>query len=381
MKIALVVHDARPGGGQDRYVLELANGLAANHHVTLVAASAEGLSDAVHWQRVRVPQRPWILRATLFSSKARRIVRAESWDIVHTIGAAMPGATVITAQFCQAAWAAVQRKAPLSLMGPVERIYRDMNTGIAERSERRAARNKHLRALIAVSKRTASEWQTWYGLATTDVTVIPNGVDAARFTPSAATDRGTIRSELGIADSARILLTVGALLRKGIETSLRALKQLPEDVHLVAIGAGSHERIRSLANKLNVSRRFHLMHPVGDIERYFRAADVFLFPTRYEPFGMVIAEAWASGVPVVASACSGATEWATHEQHAMIVRDALNAEAFAHDVTRVLTDGELANRLKINGIELASQFAWKRVVQDTAHVFERASSEATKNSP
>ncbi len=161
MKIALVVHDARPGGGQDRYVLELANGLAANHDVTLVAISAEGLSAAVHWQPVTVPQRPWILRATRFSSKARRIVRADQWDIVHTIGGAMPGATVITAQFCQAAWAAVQRKARLSLVGPVERIYRDMNTGIAERSERRAARDKDLRALIAVSTRTAGEWQTW----------------------------------------------------------------------------------------------------------------------------------------------------------------------------------------------------------------------------
>ncbi len=381
MKIALVVHDARPGGGQDRYVLELANGLAANHDVTLVAASAEGLSEAVHWQSVTVPKRPWILRATRFSSKAQRIVRADQWDIVHTIGGAMPGATVITAQFCQAAWAAVQRKARPrpSLVGPVERIYRDMNTGIAERSERRAARNKDLRALIAVSTRTASEWQTCYDLATTDVTVVPNGVDATRFTPSAATDRGTIRSELGITNSAKILLTIGALLRKGIETSLRALNRLPEDVHLMAIGAGPHERIRSLANELNVSPRLHLMHPVGDIERYYRAADVFLFPSRYEPFGMVIAEAWASGVPVVVSACSGAAEWATHERHAMIVPDALNAEAFAHDVSRVLTDRDLADRLKINGPELASQFTWERVVQDTARVYERASSETTKS--
>ena len=65
----------------------------------------------------------------------------------------------------------------------------------------------------------------------------------------------------------------------------------------------------------------------------------------------------------------------------MIVPDALNAEAFAHDVSRVLTDPELADRLKINGLELASQFGWERVVQDTARVFERASSEATKSQP
>ena len=162
MKIALVVHDARPGGGQDRYVLELANGLTANHDVTLVAASAEGLHATVHWQPVPVPKRPWILRAAQFSSKARRIVGANQWDIIHTIGGAMPGATVITAQFCQAAWAAVQRNARLSsLVGPLERTYRNMNTAMAERSERRAAHHKDLRALIGVSARTAGEWQTW----------------------------------------------------------------------------------------------------------------------------------------------------------------------------------------------------------------------------
>ena len=371
MKIALVVHDARPGGGQDRYTLELANGLSVAHDVTLIAASAEGLNEAVRWQRVAVPKRPWILRAASFASKARRIVRAGQWDIVHTIGGAMPGATVITAQFCQAAWAAVQRKARLSLMGPVERIYRDVNTGIAERSERRAARNKDLQALIAVSKRTASEWQTWYDLATSDVTVIPNGVDVTRFTPGAPTDRRAILNELRLAGGAKILLTVGALLRKGIETSLQALKQLPEDVHLIAIGAGPYEKIRALAHQLGVSQRCHLLAPVTDIERYYRAADVFLFPTRYEPFGMVIAEAWASGLPVVASACSGATEWATHERHAMIIPDAHDAEAFAHDVSRILTDDDLADQLKINGRALAAQFTWERVVRDTERVYER----------
>ena len=56
MKIALVVHDARPGGGQDRYVLELANGLAANHDVTVVAISAEGLSEAERSARAKVAQ-------------------------------------------------------------------------------------------------------------------------------------------------------------------------------------------------------------------------------------------------------------------------------------------------------------------------------------
>ncbi len=379
MKIALVVHDARPGGGQDRYTLELANGLSVGHDVTLVAASAEGLSRAVRWHRVAVPRRPWILRAAQFTSKARRIVNAGQWDIVHTIGGAMPGATVITAQFCQAAWAAAQRKARLPLVLPIERIYRDMNTGIAERSERRAARNKGLQALIAVSKRTASEWQTWYDLATSDITIVPNGVDVTRFTPGAPADRGAILSALGIAADARILLTVGALLRKGIETSLQALKQLPEDVHLVAVGGGPHERIRTLAHELGVSRRCHLLRPVADIERYYRAADVFLFPTRYEPFGMVIVEALASELPVVVSACSGATEWATHEQHAMIVPDALNAEAFAHDVKRVLTDHDLARQLRTNGRELAAQFTWERVVRDTERVYERASSGTTKS--
>ncbi len=73
----------------------------------------------------------------------------------------------------------------------------------------------------------------------------------------------------------------------------------------------------------------HFVIGSGDIDRAFAEADVFVFPTRYEPFGMVVAEALACGVPVVTSAAAGAADLLTPMKHGAVVPDPLDAQAFA----------------------------------------------------
>ncbi len=110
MKIALVVHDARPGGGQDRYVLELANRLSETHDVTLFARTTENLASTVTFHPVRAPARPLALLARTFAHRARKALSQQRWDIVHCVGGALPGASVVTAQYCHHAWRQAARK-------------------------------------------------------------------------------------------------------------------------------------------------------------------------------------------------------------------------------------------------------------------------------
>jgi glycosyltransferase involved in cell wall biosynthesis len=202
--------------------------------------------------------------------------------------------------------------------------------------------------------------------------VIPNGVDAAGFKPGDKGDRLTLKSELGIPSSARVLLLVGALLRKGIETALRALALLERSTYLVAVGAGPHDRVATLAGRLGVRERLRLIDPIQDVERYYRGADVLLFPTRYEPFGMVIAEAWASGLPVVTAATAGALEWAVTDEDVLVVAEPDDAEAFAKTISAVLNSPELATRLSTRGRALAERLSWDRVARETEEVYEQA---------
>lgn len=371
-RVAFVVHDARPGGGQDRYALELVNGLVASYEVSLFACSAAGLDPDVQFRRIVAPRRPGPLRGAVFARLVARLLRQESWDVVHTIGGALPGATVITAQYCHAAWREAARRWPSTLVGPVERAYRDAESRVAQADEGRAARSARLRALIGVSRRTKEEWRRAYGAEPPVVEIIPNGVDLERFGATPADAKAAFRRRLGVPPDARIMLIVGALVRKGIETALGALTALPPDVRLVAVGGGPRRRMLRAARRLGVADRVHLFAPVPDIERFFHAADLFLFPTRYEPFGMVVLEAWASGLPVVASGATGALEWATPAQHALVVDDPADAAGFAAAARRVLTQPRLAQGLASSGRELAQQFSWDRIVAATEAVYRAA---------
>lgn len=371
MRIALVVHDARPGGGQDRYVLELANRLGSRHEVTLFARTAVGLGPGVRFQQIAAPSRPLVLLARMFARRAWQAVNLERWDVVHTVGGALPGAGVVTAQYCHRAADEAARRWPSEHTGRLESAYRRLDSYFAANDELAAARHPGLRALIGVSRRTLNEWKAAYRPAAAHEAVVPNGVDAERFRPAEPEERAELRRSLGLQGSARIMLLVGALVRKGVETALQALAQLGDDVHLVAVGAGPHERIRATAQHMGVAARLQLLDPLDDIERFFAGADLFLFPSRYEPFGMVVAEAWAAGLPVVASGPTGALEWATPNEDAIIIADPTDAGGFADAARRILGDPALAARMAQRGRELAKRFTWEQVAQETESVYRR----------
>lgn len=371
MKIALVVHDARPGGGQDRYVLELANRLSETHDVTLFARTTENLASTVTFHPVRAPARPLALLARTFARRARKALSQQQWDIVHCVGGALPGASVVTAQYCHHAWRQAARKWRSELIGKGERIYRAADIRLAMHDERKTARHPALRGLIGVSRRTLDEWRSAYGAAPPVQAVVHNGVDLSQFNPGTPEARRRLRSSLKLPASSKVALLVGALVRKGVETAIWALGPLPDDVHLVAVGAGPKERVLSLAVRAGVSGRVHVVDPVADIERYYAGADMLVFPTRYEPFGMVVAEAWACGLPVVASGVTGATEWATNGDSVLLVSDPTNVQGFAKCMIRILEDAPLAERLSRGGRDLARRLSWERVVADTEAVYEK----------
>ena len=371
MKIALVVHDARPGGGQDRYVLELANRLSETHDVTLFARTTENLASTVTFHPVRAPARPLALLARTFAHRARKALSQQQWDIVHCVGGALPGASVVTAQYCHHAWRQAARKWRSELIGKGERIYRAADIRLAMHDERKTARHPALRGLIGVSRRTLDEWRSAYGAAPPVQAVVHNGVDLSQFNPGTSEARRRLRSSLKLPASSKVALLVGALVRKGVETAIWALGPLPDDVHLVAVGAGPKERVRALAVRAGVSGRVHVVDPVADIERYYAGADMLVFPTRYEPFGMVVAEAWACGLPVVASGVTGATEWATNGDSVLLVSDPTNVQGFAKCMIRILEDAPLAERLSRGGRDLARRLSWERVVADTEAVYEK----------
>ena len=135
--------------------------------------------------------------------------------------------------------------------------------------------------------------------------VIPNPIDASSHVPL---DRLASRRALGLAESGSVLLFVGNLIaRKDAATLLRATAILVRegiDVTAVVVGAGPEEEaLRALAEAENIVAhvRFEGAKLQTELARYYSAADLFVFPSLMESFGLVALEAMLFGLPVIGS--------------------------------------------------------------------------------
>jgi glycosyltransferase involved in cell wall biosynthesis len=171
---------------------------------------------------------------------------------------------------------------------------------------------------------------------------LPNFVDAAPLAPVA-------RETLGTPGGAPIVLALGRLHEnKAFDVLIRAMARLP-GVFLWLAGEGPRDRaLRDLARSLGVADRVRFLGWRDDVPALLAAADLLACPSRIEPLGNVIIEAWAHGKPVVAAAAAGPRELIEPERSGLLV-PVEDATALADAIGRVLGDRTLAARLSEGG--------------------------------
>ncbi len=157
------------------------------------------------------------------------------------------------------------------------------------------------------------------------------------------------RATLATPREAKVLLALSRLHpKKGLDTLLNALKDLPDAIAWLA-GDGPIQRdLEALAKELGVMDRVRFLGWRTDRAALLRAADVCVLPSRYEPFGTVILEAWAAGTPFVACASAGPAAHVDHETTGLLT-PIDDVAALKTALRRVLDDEELRRRLVSNG--------------------------------
>jgi glycosyltransferase involved in cell wall biosynthesis len=178
------------------------------------------------------------------------------------------------------------------------------------------------------------------------------------------------RASLGVPDGALLLLVLSRLHRKkGIDTAIRALAHLPQ-THLCVAGEGpDRAKHESLARELGLIERVHFLGWRTDRKALLEACDICLLPSRYEPFGTVIAEAWSMRRPLVAALADGAQQYVREgENGAVFPID--DAEALARCVTEIAADPGLAARLVENGYrDYRAQFSREIVIDRLLDIY------------
>lgn len=214
----------------------------------------------------------------------------------------------------------------------------------------RSRRSLHFRAMsfalrhwcdrvIAVSESARQHHLGAARLTPAKVITLYNGIDTARFDPHPAT-RPDVRDELGIPRESPLITTVAVLREpKGIQHMLRALPDVlrthPEVRYLV-VGDGPHgPALRTLAADLGVDHAVVWAGSRLDVERMLAATDVFVLPSLTEALPTVIAEAMASGLPVVATDVGGVAEMIDHGTSGFVVESG-DPQALVGPIVRLL---------------------------------------------
>jgi glycosyltransferase involved in cell wall biosynthesis len=172
---------------------------------------------------------------------------------------------------------------------------------------------------------------------------IGNGIDSdvyRRATPVADAKRA-----LGLGDRFLVGFVGRLSSKKGLSYLLRALATLPPAVHAVIVGDGDYrEAIVREAELLNLSERVHLLGVRDDVRPIYAALDIFVLPSESEAFPMVVLEAMASGLPVVATDV-GDTKQIVEDGLSGRVVPARDADALARALSEFINDRERALRI------------------------------------
>lgn len=197
------------------------------------------------------------------------------------------------------------------------------------------------------------------------VDYLPNFVDAARAAPVS-------RASLDTPEGAPVLLALGRLHRnKAFDVLLGALRDVPRAVLWLA-GTGPEEAaLKRLAAEIGVAPHVRFLGWREDTAALFAAADLFVCPSRHEPLGNVVIEAWAQDVPVVAAAAAGPIELVRDGQNGLLV-PIDDARALAAAINRVLGDPLLRQALAVSGRRgFEENFTEAKVVDQYRAFFDR----------
>jgi glycosyltransferase involved in cell wall biosynthesis len=204
------------------------------------------------------------------------------------------------------------------------------------------------------------------------INVVYHGIDYQKYSQTNTTD---LKSQLGLAQDNLVIGFVGRLnVQKGIKYLLDGFKLIAEisrNVHLVIAGTGELEgMIKEFVSKFNLENRIHLLGFRKDIQDLMKTFDIFLLPSLWEGFGIVLIEAMAAGNPIVATNTSSIPEIVEDGRNGILVPPE-NAEAICDVLVKLISEPELRIKFGKEGQKIVREkFTIERMINDYENIFD-----------
>ena len=366
-KIAIVTHRFVFGDGQGRVNLEVVRKLVGRGHaVHLISSDVDDElreHPEVTWHRIDVDGYPSeLLRNQIFARKSSRILKSfrNAVDLIVVNGAITFGASDVNAvHMVHSAWLASKYHSSRGRYSP-SALYQLLYTYVNARWERRAFQSTQ--RLVAVSGLLGDQIES-LGIPRARIEVIPNGVDVSEFSPGHSEDRH------GVSPDQLIGLFAGDIRRplKNLDSVLTALVDHPR-LHLLIAGDTEGSPYPDMARRMGLDQRVTFLGYRRDLPDLMKLADMYIFPSRYESFSLVLLEAMASSTPVITASTVGAANLVGDS--GFVIEDPDDVQALSAAIGKLVADSELRKRMGAAGREIALKCTFEKMAQAYADLFE-----------
>lgn len=371
MRLCIVTHSFAKGTGQGLVNYEVVQeALRKGHHVTLISSDiAPELKQhaQVRWVSIRVSKWPTeFVKNMIFSVKATRWIKQhrDEFDLIKVNGAiTSASADINAAHFVHSSWLqspAHTFRVRRDLYGLYQGFYTAVNAYWEKQAFQRA------KIVVAVSQKIADELVK-LGISPDRIRVVVNGVNLQEFAPGSAN-----RITLQLPEAVPLALFAGDIQtsRKNLDTILRALVNVP-DLHIAIAGSVESSPYPKMVKQLGIEQRAHFLGFRRDIPQLMKAADFFVFPSRYEACTLVLLEAMASGLPVITATTSGGAELVTKDS-GMVLENPNDVPALAKALTELVTNVEKRKKMGKCARLIAEQHSWRNMAEQYLQLFNMA---------
>lgn len=374
LKIAVLIKRFLSTGGAEKYAMEVIRRLALDHEVHVFAQewSFHGPEPITFHRIARVCRKPAWLNQLFFSYFCGRAV-GHGFDVVHSFEkvASFDVMTVQSPCFKSSGIAADKRW---------NQMLGWMRLAFSPRKlawlwlEREQFADDPVRVVIAVSEYVKRNVQAQYPLSDERFRLAYSGVEVSQATVTASKHkRDELRTRWDIGVNELVVLFVGTeFKRKGLDAFLQGFAKMPRARFKLLIAGGGGERLefyKNLVDWLQLDSEVRFLGLVGDIDRIYPIADIYVLPTLADPCPLAPLEAMAAGVATVMSSSTyNGTAELIRQGEAVILSNPQDPEEIAA-VLLTLMNPHVRQQVAEKGQQLVRQLTWGKTAAVTAAAY------------
>ena len=230
--------------------------------------------------------------------------------------------------------------------------------------------------VIVNSKFMKNDLQRLFGLPYEKINVVPNGINTTVY--NGLEKDYDFRRKYAM-DNEKIILFMGRLVyEKGVQHLISAMPKILEGYHdaklIIAGKGGMTDQLKAQVEAMGLGDKVYFTGYLNakQVSKMYKCADISVFPSTYEPFGIVALEAMLAGVPTVVSDVGGLNEIVEHRVDGM-KSYAGNPNSLADSILELLVNPELCDKItKKAKQKVKNEYNWAKIAQDTYFTYEKA---------